>query len=140
MITKKRCERITSQKKIILDFLKKTKSHPNAKVVWEEVRPKLPQISLATVYRILDSFKERGDVQELLIEGKSSRYDGNPNFHAHFICTECQQIFDISGFCQECKILKQKTAKVGKINKYQVTFYGICRGCQGKRRKNEGNN
>jgi len=58
MITKNQPKRITSQKRIILDFLRKTKSHPNAKVIWEEIRSKLPQISLATVYRILDSFKE----------------------------------------------------------------------------------
>ncbi|MBC7073854.1 transcriptional repressor, partial [Candidatus Parcubacteria bacterium] len=46
-------ERLTSQKKIILDYLKSVRTHPSAEEIFEKVRKRLPQISLGTVYRIL---------------------------------------------------------------------------------------
>ena len=55
-------EKITSQKQIISDYLKNTTSHPSAENVYSEVRKKLPRISMGTVYRILTSLKEKGEV------------------------------------------------------------------------------
>ena len=46
MITKKQRERITSQKKIILDYLKEVNTHPSAEDIYLKVRKRLPRISL----------------------------------------------------------------------------------------------
>lgn len=118
-------ERITSQKKIILDYLKKTRNHPSAKTVYSAVREKLPRISMGTVYRILNDLKKRGEIQE--IPQEVARYDGDVSSHIHFICENCDNIFDIY---DKCEFLKRKKIKVGKIKKYQVYFYGNCKNCQ----------
>ena len=55
-------EKITSQKQVIIDYLKSTTSHPTTKEVYSGVRKKLPRISKGTVYRILTSLKEKGEV------------------------------------------------------------------------------
>ena len=124
MITNKK-ERLTNQKRVILEYLKSTKSHPCAKEVYLEVKKKLPQISLGTVYRILNQLKEKGKVKEILTE--VSHFDGDLTPHSHFICQKCKKIFDVF---EEIPKLKNKKLKVGKIEDYQVIFYGICKKCK----------
>src|SRR3989344_3001733 len=53
-------ERLTCQKKIILDYLKSVQSHPSAEIIFKEAKKKLPQISLGTVYRNLNTLKQKG--------------------------------------------------------------------------------
>lgn len=126
MITNK--ERITCQKKIILDYLKSVKTHPTAKEVFEAVRKKLPRVSLATVYRILKNLKEKGEILE--IPQDVFHFDGDISPHAHFICQRCKKIFDIFNECQKCQIIKEQKLKVGKIKSYQIYFYGLCKNCK----------
>lgn len=118
-------ERITNQKKIILDYLKLVKTHPSAQTIYSDVKKKLPRISLGTVYRILNNLKEKGEIIE--IPSEVSRYDGNIYSHIHFICERCNNIFDIY---DKCDFLKYKKIKVGKIKNYQVYLYGECKKCK----------
>lgn len=127
MITKK-MERLTSQKKIISDYLKGIGTHPSAEDVYCAVRKKLPRISKGTVYRNLKGLKEKGEVQEIPTE--VSHYDSDVSSHAHFICRKCNKIIDIFDICRNCRILKRKKIKVGKINNYQISFYGYCKNCE----------
>jgi Fe2+ or Zn2+ uptake regulation protein len=124
MISNKR-ERLTNQKRVILEYLKRTKSHPSPKEVYIEVKKKLPQISLGTVYRILNQLKEKGEVKEIFNE--VSHFDGDLTFHSHFICQKCKKIFDVFEKIPE---LKNKKLKVGKIKDYQIIFYGVCKKCK----------
>jgi Fe2+ or Zn2+ uptake regulation protein len=124
MITNKR-ERLTNQKRVILEYLKSVKTHPSAKEVYSAVKKKLPQISLGTVYRILNQLKERGEVKEISTE--VSHFNGDTSPHIHFICQKCKKIFDVF---EEVPDLKNKKLKVGKIKDYQITFYGICKKCK----------
>ena len=127
MITKNKKQRITSQKKIILDYLKSNKNHPTAEMVYEEVKKKLPQISLGTVYRILNDFTDKKIIQK--IPSDIAHFDGDTSSHAHFICEKCNIIFDVFNLCKDCKVLKKKKVKVGKIEKYQIYFHGKCQKC-----------
>ena len=45
--------RMTRQRKLILEELRRMKSHPTADEIYSMVREKLPRISLGTVYRNL---------------------------------------------------------------------------------------
>ena len=126
-------KRITSQNKIILDYLRGVTSHPTAEEIYLAVRKKLPRISMGTVYRNLKKFKEKGEIQEIPCE--TSRYDGDVSSHAHFVCQKCNKIFDIFDTCKECSILKRKKTKVGRIKNYQIHFYGLCKKCQKKEKK-----
>ncbi len=125
-------ERQTSQKEIILEYLKSVKIHPSADKVYSEVRKKLPRISRGTVYRNLNSFTKKKEVQ-LIPTGGICRFDGDVSPHAHFICQNCNRVFDIFGdVCRNCQIIKKKKTKVGKIKSYKINFYGICKSCSKK--------
>jgi Fe2+ or Zn2+ uptake regulation protein len=122
-------ERMTSQKEIILDYIRNTKSHPSAKKVYTEIKRFLPRISYGTVYRILNNLKEKGEVQEISTKDITF-FDGDLSNHSHFICQSCAKVFDIFDECSKCSIIKNKKLKVGKINSYRIYFYGICKKCQ----------
>ncbi len=122
-------ERLTSQKKIILDYLKKSKNHPTAETVFLAVKEKLPQISQATIYRVLNNFKGKDLAQIINVKG-IAHFDGDVSPHSHFICEECSKVYDVFDVCSKCNILKNKKIKVGKINKYKIYFYGKCKKCQ----------
>jgi len=121
-------ERNTAQKKFIMDYLMSVKCHPTAEVVYKEVRRKLPSISQGTVYRVLNNFKDKGEV--LAIDTKDNiHFDADISDHAHFICEKCGNVYDVYDECSKCGILKNRKTKVGKINKYQIKFYGTCKKC-----------
>ncbi len=124
-------ERLTSQKHIISDYLKKVKTHPSAETVYLAAKRKLPRISRGTVYRILNHLKEKGQVQTVPVKGVMY-FDGDTSSHAHFICRECHRVFDVFDICSNCNILKHKKLKVGKIKSYQIYFYGYCKNCSRK--------
>lgn len=124
----KRIERITCQKKIILDYLKSVKTHPSAEMIFKEVRRKLPRISQGTVYRIINNLKNKGEAQAISVGG-ITYFDGDTYSHTHFICQKCGKIFDISDACKKCQVIKRKRVKFGKIQKYNIYFYGLCKNC-----------
>jgi Fe2+ or Zn2+ uptake regulation protein len=120
-------ERMTSQKHVVIEFLKETKSHPTAEMVYKEVKKKLPRVSRATVYRILKDLKEKGEIRE--IPCKVCRYDGDLTEHSHFFCEKCGGIIDVP---EKVRLPSIKSKMVGKINNYQIYFYGVCRKCSRK--------
>lgn len=128
METDVKLARQTIQKSAIMDYLKKVKIHPSAQKVYKEIKKKMPSISKGTVYRILNNFRENGQIQE--IPTAVARYDGDNSLHAHFICLNCGGIADIYESCAGCQVLKKAKKKVGKIRYYQMHFYGVCKKCE----------
>lgn len=122
--------RNTKQKKVILELLKGTDSHPTADWIYEQARKVLPDISLGTVYRNLRVLTENEVIQELNYGSTYSRYDGNPMEHYHFVCNQCQRVFDVP-----MAVMKELNAKVEELTGWQVEmhrmeFYGLCSDCQ----------
>ena len=85
---------MTQQRKVILEELKKTNSHPGADEIYERVRKRLPQISLGTVYRNLEILSELGEIQNLELGGGLKRFDSNPKKHYHIRCIRCGRVDD----------------------------------------------
>ena len=74
--------RMTRQRAVILEELRKTKSHPTADELYSIVRERLPRISLGTVYRNLDFLADSGEIRRLEAAGSTKRFDGG-----HFLAS-----------------------------------------------------
>ena len=59
--------RMTRQREVILEELRKVNTHPSADEIYEMVRKRLPRISLGTVYRNLEILSKSGDIKKLII-------------------------------------------------------------------------
>ncbi len=122
--------RKTRQRDLILKTLRGTKSHPTADWIYEQVKKKMPNISLGTVYRNLGILREMGEIMELNYGSKYSRFDGNPENHYHFVCTVCGAIIDVEN-CPVEKKLDECVAEKNnvKVFSHRAEFYGICNKC-----------
>lgn len=123
-------QRMTKQRRIILDVLRGTTSHPTADWIYERVREHIPNVSLGTVYRNLKILTDMGEVLELNYGSTHSRYDGNTKPHYHFTCEECGRCFDV--FIDVREHLEREVAdKTGfKVDYHRLEFYGTCKECQ----------
>ena len=121
--------RLTSQRQVILEELRKVKSHPTANDVYDMVRKRLPRIGLGTVYRNLDLLAEKGIIRKLEVGGDQKRFDGDTSPHYHIRCVECNRVDDI--FIEQSGELEQSAASCCdyKILGHHVEFSGICSRC-----------
>ena len=86
--------RASSQRILMLEYLDNNIMHPTADTIYSELLTKLPSISKATVYNNLKLFIKKGILNEINVDNTEVHYEINGTPHAHFICTECNRIFD----------------------------------------------
>lgn len=124
--------KVTPQRISIYNMLINTNSHPKAEVIYKALEPTNPTMSLATVYKTLDSFKSSGLIQELNIGDGCSHYDARITPHPHIICTKCGEIYDI--LVDISDNIKQQLEPFTDfiIESEQIFLYGKCSKCQEK--------
>ncbi|MEE1312206.1 MAG: transcriptional repressor [Lachnospiraceae bacterium] len=119
----------SKQRDAILDYLKSTKEHPTADMVYLNVREVFPNISLGTVYRNLNLLAECGDIIKLSCDGKSERFDGNIEPHYHIMCTECGNVMDLDMEPLNHINILAESAFEGTVQDHVIYFKGICKKC-----------
>jgi Fur family transcriptional regulator, ferric uptake regulator len=122
--------RMTTQRQVILDELKKLKSHPTAGELCQIVRRRLPRISLGTVYRNLEILSRQGMIQKLDVGGTEMRFDGTTDNHYHLRCLNCGKVADV-----EMDVIPGLEHKVDGAAGYEVLahrleFMGLCPDCK----------
>lgn len=93
--------RCTSQRLAVYDQLCQRAHHPTAEEVFQAVRSTIPRISLATVYKALESLVAVGAATKLTaaIGQNSARYDARRDRHYHFRCLRTGAVHDLpTGF------------------------------------------
>ena len=127
--------KITPQRRGIFEILVGNESHPRAEDIYDALKTKMPDVSLATVYNTLNTLKEMGMVNLLSItEDNSIRYDPTTEVHDHLFCLGCNRIFDVDRDADGMDFSKKNIPGFQLIDKTQVTYYGYCPDCQKKRK------
>lgn len=99
----------------------------------EALLTKLPKKTAdqATIYRTLESFKEKGIVRQVVLSPERALYELAGDDHHHIVCTRCGKIEHIE--LKDCADVEQqalKTSKVfGHIERHTVELYGTCKSC-----------
>jgi Fur family ferric uptake transcriptional regulator len=132
--------RMTRQRCVILDQLRKMKCHPSADEVYQRVREELPRVSLGTIYRNLDVLCECGLIQRLETAGTQRRFDGNAGEHYHVRCIVCDRIDDIELDVPD--EIEQRAREAGDFDivGHRLEFVGICPACRKARSQNASTN
>lgn len=123
--------RMTQQRQVILDELRKVNTHPTADEIYQTVRHRLSRISLGTVYRNLDVLSENGLIRKIDFCGAQMRFDGDLSEHYHVRCLRCGRVGDLlTGPIAGLNDLDVGAADYDIIG-YRLEFVGICAACRG---------
>lgn len=114
----------------ILTYLQQTKAHPSAEMLFAQLKPEIPDLSLGTVYRNLTLFKKQGLAMSVATVSGVERFDGNTAPHVHFICNDCEAVIDLEQM-EIPQALAETAARCsgGTVTGCQLSFTGICRNC-----------
>ena len=124
-----RKSRVSRQRRVILEELQATRTHPTADEVYGVVRRRLPHISLGTVYRNLEALAASGQIQKLRIGCAQSRFDGDASHHYHVRCTGCGRVDDVA--MKPLRAIRNALSKVAGYRAlgYRLGFVGRCERC-----------
>ena len=86
--------RVTPQRIAILGAIIKLNNHPTAENIIDYIKKNHPNISIGTVYKVLDSFVENNLIKKVKTESGIMRYDPLPSGHHHLYCEETDRIED----------------------------------------------
>jgi len=121
---------MTLQRKVILDALRSVKTHPTADELYAMVRRELPNVSLGTVYRNLETMSEMGVIQKLSNGEGKMRFDGNTAPHHHVCCTVCGRLDDMPVEAVGSVMSLFPGAGAHGITGYDIEFKWICPRCR----------
>ncbi|TET54341.1 MAG: transcriptional repressor [Desulfobacteraceae bacterium] len=122
--------RMTNQRQVILEEIRKVNTHPTADEVYKMVRKRLPRISLGTVYRNLEILSTRGLIQKIGPVSSQMRFDGITINHYHLRCIYCGCVedapIDIAENLENAISEKSDYSIIG----HKLEFIGICPTCR----------
>ncbi|MDD5459273.1 MAG: Fur family transcriptional regulator [Phycisphaerae bacterium] len=122
--------KITPQRLAVYQCLAKSKEHPSAESVYQQVKKVYPNISLDTVNRTLVTLAKVGLAFTVEGSGDAKRFDANFDGHQHFKCLKCKKIVDF--YYEPFKDIELPEKLRRKFEVVRKTFYleGYCKDCK----------
>lgn len=127
---------VTPQRLAIFRELSATDRHPSAEELHAAVRRELPTLSLATVYKTLDTLAGIGAVRPVSRLGARGRWDANLGAHHHLICTTCGAVSDVvePRLDAAARPARRVASRHGfAADGHAVEIFGRCAACRGTR-------
>lgn len=125
--------KVTRQRQLILDYVRRGPEHFTAQELFEEISEKFPDIGFATVYRFLRKLSEHSFVTEVRMGGMPARYEWSAkNHHDHLTCVKCSSIVEFEN--EKIEELQTKIAEQHGfiLTDHVLELYGICPNCRTK--------
>lgn len=122
---------LTSQRAAVFNYLSNVAHHPTAEEIYLAIKPKLPRISLATVYKNLEALIKCEVVSKLTYGDASARYDIRTDHHYHTRCLECGRVWDLDASKGSAWLKQVKPQQAGfEVRDYRLEILGRCRDCR----------
>ncbi len=86
--------KVTPQRIAIFEAIIKLNNHPTAENIIEFIRKNNPNISVATVYKVLDALAENDLIKKVKTEKDIMRYDAIMESHHHIYFSDSDRIED----------------------------------------------
>ena len=86
--------KVTPQRVAVLEVIIGLENHPAAENIVDYIRLNFPHVPIGTVYKILDTFVEKGIIKKVKTDGDIMRYDAVTEKHHHLYCADSERIED----------------------------------------------
>jgi Fe2+ or Zn2+ uptake regulation protein len=103
--------------------------HVAAEEVLRAAEPRLPNLSLPTVYATLDLLAKLGAVRRVVAPGGAALYDPRAEAHHHLACRSCGRVVDVDGALDATPLLAAARAAGARPEGVQVVLSGLCADC-----------
>lgn len=127
-------QRITHQRKLLLDLLRQSEGHLDADQLYRLAKEREPRLSLSTVYRTLRLFKELGLVEERHFIEEHHHYEAKGQAeHHHLVCLGCGMVVEFEHPLTDR--MKERVSKQSgfEILGAEVYMEGYCERCRRRR-------
>ncbi len=123
---------MTEQRRVVYETLMAQADHPTAVEIFMRAKPKMPTISLATVYNCLETLVDCRLIRHVHHDRESARYCANLAEHAHLYCYGCGSVTDLP--VRNGRKPEDAWQVPGEviISQRDVSFRGLCAGCAEK--------
>lgn len=125
--------RVTTSRLVIAEFLEQAHQPIGTPVLVERFVPQ--DLDLATLYRTLKSFEEKGLIRHVAIDQRFASYEWveeEGHHHHHLVCQVCGLIEEIPD-CEletlEKQVLKE-ASQFSDIRSHSLEFFGTCKKCK----------
>ena len=123
-------QRVTAQRTLLLDILRRDDEHMDADELYRRAKQKYPRISLSTVYRNLQLFKKMGLIEERHFAEEHHHYEVKPtDEHQHLFCLDCGKVVEFA-----CPLSNEFRRDIGmrygfEVSGVEVRMTGLCSEC-----------
>jgi Fur family ferric uptake transcriptional regulator len=120
--------KVTPQRQCIFEILYANPAHFTAEAIYSIAQGRMPTISLKTVYETLHSLAALGQIRQIDLGTRSTRFDPDVHRHHHLVCSSCSRIenvdLDLGPFALNAA---QRHGFV--LGHTEVIFRGLCPDC-----------
>src|SRR4051794_36866626 len=127
-LLRERGYRVTSQRVVIHDAVHEAGRHVTAEQVMSMVAPRLPGISLPTVYATLEVLEELGLVRRVHTPS-ALLFDPRPDEHAHALCRRCGRVEDVDAHADLATAIAGAQRAGYEPDGAEVLVTGLCAEC-----------
>ncbi len=123
--------RVTNQRTLILDIIHQGQGHLDADEIYRRSRQRYPHLSLSTVYRTLQLFKELDLVEEVHFDESHHHYEMKPSSeHHHLVCLGCGRVIEFRYPLARYVKRNVSEAKDFEIIDTEIRMTGYCPECR----------
>ena len=119
----------SKQREEILKVVLNSSDHPNVNTIYERVRLVIPNISLGTVYRNLNTLYKNKLIRKINNPNGGDHYDKTLVDHAHIYCVNCNNMYDLGNYIMNEVNKLVETNNECKILRSEIIFTGLCKKC-----------
>lgn len=118
---------LTHQRLAVYEELAGRHDHPSAETLYASLKAQYPSLSLATVYKTLQTLHKMGMVARVDSPAAQARYDAIVAVHHHAVCASCGGIEDV--FDARLDALPSPPTPGFRVAGHSVHFHGLCAAC-----------
>ena len=121
-------KRYSKQRELIYQCLLASREHPTAEMLYQQLKPENPSLSLGTVYRNLNLLAEQGII--IRMPFPIERYDAYTEPHPHSRCRVCGSVYDLEGVDYDRDLDEKAVVLSGhQVERHDLVFTGVCTHC-----------
>ncbi len=120
--------KVTPQRIAILSLMQEI-GHVDVEELYSSIKKEFLSISLATMYKNINSMIKTKLIEEIKIPGQKPKYEITKAPHVHLLCTECKEFVDLE-LNVEGLLSAASDKSSYKLYESNIILSGVCEKCQ----------